>query len=416
MSRVNTEFFLARRLAGKSGGRRNVMVTIATVTVAISIAVMVISMAVIMGFKREISDKLVGFGGHVQITAVSGGNSLETKPILRNNELESALTQVQGFKSLNAFATKGGIIKTRDAMQGVMLKGVDSDYDWSFFADNLEEGELPAVGDSVVKREIIISRSLSRLLQIDVGDKIEMMFIQPDASPRRSQFKITGIYNSGFEELDMMVVPTDIRNVQRIAGWDDNHISGYEVDTYDLDDLAEFSEDTYQIVFENQKPDDENLMVVNIKQRFPQMFDWLNAHDVNAAVIIIIMLLVSLLNMISALLIILLERTRMIGVLKALGMNNTSLQKMFLIRSAYLIVKGMIWGNIIGIALCLIQKYTGLVTLDQTGYFLSEVPISLGLTWLLWLNAGSFLLIVTLLTVPTLVISRIKPDTTIRYQ
>lgn len=392
------------------------MVTIATVTVAISIAVMVISMAVIMGFKREISDKLVGFGGHVQITAVSGGNSLETKPILRNNELESALTQVQGFKSLNAFATKGGIIKTRDAMQGVMLKGVDSDYDWSFFADNLEEGELPAVGDSVVKREIIISRSLSRLLQIDVGDKIEMMFIQPDASPRRSQFKITGIYNSGFEELDMMVVPTDIRNVQRIAGWDDNHISGYEVDTYDLDDLAEFSEDTYQIVFENQKPDDENLMVVNIKQRFPQMFDWLNAHDVNAAVIIIIMLLVSLLNMISALLIILLERTRMIGVLKALGMNNTSLQKMFLIRSAYLIVKGMIWGNIIGIALCLIQKYTGLVTLDQTGYFLSEVPISLGLTWLLWLNAGSFLLIVTLLTVPTLVISRIKPDTTIRYQ
>ena len=392
------------------------MVTIATVTVAISIAVMVISMAVIMGFKREISDKLVGFGGHVQITAVSGGNSLETKPILRNNELESALTQVQGFKSLNAFATKGGIIKTRDAMQGVMLKGVDSDYDWSFFADNLEEGELPAVGDSVVKREIIISRSLSRLLQIDVGDKIEMMFIQPDASPRRSQFKITGIYNSGFEELDMMVVPTDIRNVQRIAGWDDNHISGYEVDTYDLDDLAEFSEDTYQIVFENQKPDDENLMVVNIKQRFPQMFDWLNAHDVNAAVIIIIMLLVSLLNMISALLIILLERTRMIGVLKALGMNNTSLQKMFLIRSAYLIVKGMIWGNIIGIALCLIQTYTGLVTLDQTGYFLSEVPISLGLTWLLWLNAGSFLLIVTLLTVPTLVISRIKPDTTIRYQ
>ena len=416
MSRVNTEFFLARRLAGKSGGRRNVMVTIATVTVAISIAVMVISMAVIMGFKREISDKLVGFGGHVQITAVSGGNSLETKPILRNNELESALTQVQGFKSLNAFATKGGIIKTRDAMQGVMLKGVDSDYDWSFFADNLEEGELPAVGDSVVKREIIISRSLSRLLQIDVGDKIEMMFIQTDASPRRSQFKITGIYKSGFEELDMMVVPTDIRNVQRIAGWDDNHISGYEVDTYDLDDLAEFSEDTYQIVFENQKPDDENLMVVNIKQRFPQMFDWLNAHDVNAAVIIIIMLLVSLLNMISALLIILLERTRMIGVLKALGMNNTSLQKMFLIRSAYLIVKGMIWGNIIGIALCLIQKYTGLVTLDQTGYFLSEVPISLGLTWLLWLNAGSFLLIVTLLTVPTLVISRIKPDTTIRYQ
>lgn len=416
MSRVNTEFFLARRLAGKSGGRRNVMVTIATVTVAISVAVMVVSLAVIMGFKREISEKLVGFGGHVQITAVSGGNSLETKPIVRNPDLEDALEQVRGLKSLNIYATKGGIIKTRDAMQGVMLKGVGSDYDWSFFRDNLKEGELPTVGDSVLTREIIISRSLSKLLKIGVGDRVEMMFIQPDAQPRRTQFKITGIYNSGFEELDMMVIPTDIRNVQRIAGWDEGQITGYEADTYDLDDLAGFSDDIYRAVFDNLRPDDENLMAVNVKQRFPQMFDWLKAHDVNAAVIIIIMLLVSLLNMISALLIILLERTRMIGVLKALGMDNPSLQKMFLIRSAYLILKGMLWGNIIGIALCLVQKYTGLATLDQAGYFLSEVPVSLGWTWLAALNAGSFLLIVALLTIPTLVISRIKPDTTIRYQ
>ncbi len=440
MSRVNTEFFLARRLAGRSGGRRNVMTTIATVTVAVSIAVMVVSLSVIMGFKREISGKLAGFGGHVQITALSGGNSLETKPILRDQGLEDALLKVKGVKNLSAYATKGGIIKTRDAMHGVMLKGVDADYDWSFFREHLEEGELPTVGGAagnsasgpandasgnpagseadgaVLSREIIVSRSLASLLKISTGDRVEMMFIQPDTPPRRSQFKITGIYNSGFEELDMMVVPTDIRNVQRIAGWDHSQITGYEADTYNFKNLERFTEDIYGVVSDNWKPETENLMVVNVKQRFPQMFDWLKAHDVNAAVIIIIMLLVALLNMISALLIILLERTRMIGVLKALGMNNPSLQKMFLIRSGYLIIGGMLWGNIVGIALCLVQKHTGLVTLDKTGYMLSEVPISLDWPLIAALNAGSFLLIVGLLAIPTLVISRIKPDTTIRYQ
>lgn len=416
MSRVNTEFFLARRLAGRSGGRRNVMVSIATVTVAISIAVMVVALAVIMGFKKEISYKLVGFGGHVQVTAVSGGNSLETKPIKYDKKLENALRKVDGLKSLNVYTTKGGIIKTQDAMQGVMLKGVSTDYDWAFFRDNLEEGELPAVGDSLLTREIIVSRSLANLLQIGLADRVEMMFVQDETPPRRTQFKITGIYSSGFEELDMMVVITDMRNVQRIAGWERDQITGYEADTYDFDRIERFSDDVYQAVFDNWNPDGESLMVVNIKQRFPQMFDWLRAHDVNAAVIIIIMLLVSLLNMISALLIILLERTRMIGVLKALGMNNPSLQKMFIIRSAYLILNGMLWGNVIGIGICLMQKYTGIVTLDQAGYFLTEVPVSLDWAWIVAVNAGSFALIVALLTIPTLVISRIKPDTTIRYQ
>lgn len=421
MSRVNIEFFLARRLAGRSanvsgGGQRNVMVSIATTTVAISIAVMVVSLAVITGFKRVISDKLVGFGGHVQVTALSGGNSLETKPITIDKEFETALLEVDGIKSLSTYATKGGIIKTRDAMQGVMLKGVGADYDWEFFRKNLEEGELPSTGDSVLTRDMMISRSLASLLRTGVGDKVELMFIQPDTPPRRSQFKVSGIYNSGFEELDMMVVPTDIRNVRRILGWSDDQITGYEADTYNINDLERFSNDIYDVVVANMKPDSESLMVVNVKNRFPQMFDWLKAHNVNAAVIIVIMLLVALLNMISALLIILLERTRMIGVLKALGMNNPSLQKMFIIRSSYLILKGMLWGNVVGIAICLLQKYTGLVKLDQTGYFLSEVPISLDWTWLVALNAGSFALIVGLLAIPTLVISRIKPDTTIRYQ
>lgn len=392
------------------------MVTIATVTVAISIAVMIVSMAVIMGFKGVISDKLVGFGGHVQIVNLDGNVSFETNPITRNPALESDLRSVKGLKSLNAYAVKGGIIKTDDAMQGVMLKGVGADYDWTFFSENLVAGELPQVGDSVRTKDIIISQSLSKLLKIGVDDRIEMLFIQDNTPPRRDRFKVSGIYDSGYEELDLMVVPTDIRNVQRLSGWSEGQITGYEADTFDFGNLERFSDDIYKVVVENWIPEGESLMVVDVKTRYPQMFDWLKAHDVNAAVIIIIMILVALLNMISALLIILLERTRMIGVLKALGMNNPSLQKMFLIRSSYLILKGMLWGNIIGIGLCIIQKYTGLVTLNQSGYFLSEVPIGLHWSWIVALDLGSFAVIVTLLAIPTMIISRIKPDTTIRYQ
>ena len=416
MRGVNIEFFIARRLAGRSGGRRNVMVTIATVTVAISIAVMIVSLAVIMGFKHVISDKLVGFGGHVQIVNLDGNVSLETNPITRNPQLEHDLKELDGLKSLNVYAVKGGIIKTPEAMQGIMLKGVDKDYDWTFFRDNLIEGELPSVGDSVRTKDIVISRSLARLLRLSVDDRVEILFIQTDTPPRRDRFKISGIYSSGYEELDMMVVPTDIRNVQRLSNWSSDQITGYEADTYDIKNLDRFSDDIYKVIVDNWSAEGESLMEVDVKSRYPQMFDWLKAHDVNAAVIIIIMILVALLNMISALLIILLERTRMIGVLKALGMNNPSLQKTFLIRSSYLILKGMVWGNIFAIILCLIQKHTGLIKLDQAGYFLSEVPIDLGWQWILALDIGSFIVIVALLAIPTSIISRIKPDTTIRYQ
>lgn len=414
MSLNSIEFFIAKRIAA-SGGRdnKNVMVRIASLTVAVGMAVMVVSLAVIFGFRGEITGKLIGFGGHVKIVNLDSNNSLETAPISVNHSMVEAIKSVPDLDNINPYAVKGGIFKTEQAMQGVMLKGVDRDYDWDFYRKTLVEGELPSVGDSVRTKDILVSQSLARLMQIGVDDRVEMLFIGEGHAPRRDRFKITGIYNSQFEELDKLLIVTDIRNVQRLNNWDSSQITGYEMTTRNFDDLERFTDRVYDQMADNTE---ESLMLVDIKESFPNLFDWLRAHDVNAIVIICIMLVVALFNMISALLIILLERTSMIGTLKALGMNNRALQKIFLIRSSLIVAKGMLWGNVVGIAICLIQKYTQFLKLDPTGYFLSAVPIDLGIGWLIVLNLCSFVVLVSLLTIPTLIVSYIKPDTTLRYQ
>lgn len=417
MSKIGTELFIARRIAASKGGAgRGVMVRIASLTVGIGMAVMIVSMAVISGFRSEITGKLIGFGAHVQVVNLDGNNSLETNPIPRNPALVERLSRIPGFAAAHPFAIKGGILKTDEAMQGIMLKGVDGDYDWSFFAQNLLEGELPRVGDSLRTKDILVSATLARLMKLGVGDRVEMLFIREGRPPRRDRFKVSGLYESGFEELDKMVIPTDIRNVQRLNGWDPDRITGYELTTRDFGQMDRFADEVHGILAETEPLDGESLMAVSIREKFPNLFDWLQAHNVNVAVIITIMLLVALLNMVSALLIILLERTRMIGVLKALGMNNRSLQKIFVIRSAFIVLRGMLWGNAAGLVLCLVQAQTHIVKLNQSGYFLSSVPVELDWGWWIALNAGTFGIIVALMTVPTLIVSRIRPDVTIRYQ
>lgn len=414
MSIRRVEFFIARRIAGMDSiDNKNVMVRIASMTVAVGMAVMIISLAVIFGFRGEITGKVVGFGGHVKIVNLDSNASLETAPIDRNDRLVESVRQIRNFGSINPYAVKGGIFKSGEAMQGVMLKGVDHSYNWSFYEGMLTAGGLPEVCDSVRTKDILISASLSRLMQIGVDDRVEMLFIGDGYAPRRDRFKISGIYDSKFDELDKMVILTDMRNVQRLNGWNSNQITGYEVTTTDFGRLEQFDADIYNVIIDSEA---ENLMAVSITESFPSLFDWLQAHNVNAMVIISIMLLVALFNMISALLIILLERTSMIGTLKALGMRNRSIQRLFLIRSSYIVVRGVVWGNIVGIAICLFQHYTDIVKLDPTGYFISAVPIDLGIGWLLILNVCSFGVIVALLNIPTLIISYINPDTTLRYQ
>jgi lipoprotein-releasing system permease protein len=388
------------------------MTRVAVVAVAVSMAVMVVCMAVIEGFRDQVTANLTGFAAHVQIVSPDNSNALETTPIARDREMEGDIAALPRCGEIYPFAVKGGILKTDRAMQGVMLKGFDGSYDWSFFREHLVEGSVPTVGDTVRKKEILVSQTLAEMLLLSVDESVEIVFISQTSAPRRDRFRIGGIYRTGFDELDRTVIPTDIRNVQRLNGWDSLRVSGYEVMARSGKDMELITGDVRQAIWERGG----DMVAVDLRSRFMGLFDWLDLHNVNGAVIITIMLIVSLLNMICALLIILLERTQMIGTLKAVGMRNRPLQRVFLFRSAGIILRGMAWGNAVGLAACAVQMVWHPVKLDRAAYFLSEVPISLGAGWWVLLNAGSFAVIVLLMLLPTLMIARMRPDVTLRFR
>ena len=277
------------------------------------------------------------------------------------------------------YAVKGGIVRTADAVGEVMLKGVEADYDWSYFREWLVAGELPRVGGEVRTKDILLSRTLADKLLLGVGDKVEMLFVEPGEMPRRDRFKVAGVYESGMEEMDGVVVVTDIRNVQRLSEWGPDEISGYEILTRSLAGADTFARTLGRTLLYDDAEDSENLAVTSVRERYANIFDWLKAHDVNAAVVIVIMLVVAFFNMTSAL-------------------------------------RGLAWGNAAGLGLCLVQKWTHLVKLSSEGYLLSEVPVSLGWGWWLALNAGFVAAIVALLVIPTAVVSTVKPEETIRYE
>ena len=416
MSKLNTGFFIARRLSSPEGGRKNVMVRIATITVAVGMAVMIVALAVIVGFKREISDKLVGFGGHVRIVNLYDNNTLASPSITVDSVLMEEISRLPYFRSISVYATKGGMLKTPDAIQGIAIKGIDGGYDSAFMLSGIVEGSMPEVGDTVRTKDLLISKKVADIMQIAVGDRVEVLFAGSDMPVRRDRYKICGLFATGMDELDKSMAFTDIRNIQRLNGWEAGRISGYEVMTTDFARLDEFGDEVYGVIFDRSEGMPEVLKVEDVKSLNPGVFDWLAAHDVNAAVIIVIMLLVALLNMISALLIILLEKTSMIGILKALGMTNWGVQQIFLFRSLRIVLTGILWGDIIGVGLAMLQKYTHLVKLESTGYMLSHVPIEFGWDWFLGLNIGVPVVMVLLLTIPAAVVTKIKPERTIRYQ
>ena len=333
---MNLAFFIARRMAKPSPENKpGVMERIAVVSVAVGAAVMILAMAVIMGFKREVAHKMTGFAAHVSVTDVRGVNALDSEPVHRSAHLEELIRATEGFEAMAPYAVKGGIVRTADAVGEVMLKGVEGDYDWSYFREWLVEGELPRVGDSVRTKDILLSRSLADRLLLGVGDKVEMLFVEPGEMPRRDRFKVAGVYASGMEEMDGMVVVTDIRNVQRLSDWGPDEISGYEIRTRDLRDAGAFARTLGRTLLYDEAEGTENLAVTSVTERYANIFDWLKAHDVNAAVIIVIMLVVAFFNMASALLILVLERTRMIGLLKALGIRSGELRRIFLWRAGF---------------------------------------------------------------------------------
>ncbi len=414
---MNLEFFIARRLDRPSdGGRPGVMVRIAVVAVAVSLAVMILALAVIMGFKREITRKVVGFMAHVEVADLRSLRSLESQPVRLGGELERIIRSVEGFSSLSPYAVRGAIVRTDAGMQGVRLKGVDGQYDWSFLAELVVEGALPRVGASIRTKDVLIGRAVAGELALAVGDRVEMLFVEPGEAPRRDRFRVSGIYDSGMEEMDRQVAMTDLRNIQRLSGWAPDEVSGYEVRIADFGRVEEFTRRLGRALLYSESEETRNVAALNVRERYPNIFDWLRAHDVNAAVIIVIMTVVALFNMTSALLILVLERTRMIGLLKAMGMTDRSLQRIFLYRALRIIGRGLVWGNLFGLGLLLVQRTFHLVRLDAAGYLLSEVPVAFGWGWWLALNLGVAAVILLLLTVPAYIVSYIRPDESIRYQ
>jgi lipoprotein-releasing system permease protein len=384
------------------------VIKIAITGVVLGLAVMIIALAVVTGFKKEIRDKITGFGGHIVISNYDDNSSYEVVPIDVNPEIYRTKDKIKGIRRVQEFATKAGIIKTDDQMEGVVLKGVGPDFDWEFFRNKISAGKLFKVdADSgTALNEVMISRQTADRLKLKTGDKLFMYFIQQP--PRSRKFTISGIYQTGLEDFDKLFVLCDIRHIRKLNDWTARQTGGYEILIDDFDKLDEISQQVYSNT-------GYNLNTKTIRDKYPQIFDWLELQNINVVIIIVLMLLVSGINMISALLIIILERTRMIGILKSLGAGNYSIRKIFLYTAAYLSGAGIIIGNILGIGLCLLQQKYGLISLSEESYYVSKVPINLSLIHLLLLNAGTFACCILMMILPSFIITRISPVKAMKF-
>ncbi|MCG8582695.1 MAG: ABC transporter permease [Bacteroidales bacterium] len=413
---MNIELFIARKIAsGGLAGKKlaGPVIKVATLGIVLGVIVMIISIAVGFGFKGEIREKISGFASHIQIMSYDYNYSPETNPITIDESLEDEVQAVEGVTYMQRYATKPGIIKANDAIQGVVLKGVDEDYNWDFIQSILVEGRLPAYNDSVRSDEILVSEEIARLLELKIGDKIRMYFIQDKALARR--FDIVGIYNSHFPEYDKMFAFVDLKHVQKLNGWNNTQITGYEIGVSEFKLMEQVNEEIYYLTSAKVEADGTMLRNRTIKQLQPQIFGWLDILDTNVYVILLLIILVASFNMISGLLILILERTNMIGILKALGSEDWSLRKVFVYLSGFIIGRGMIWGNAIGILLCLVQKYTQFIKLDPSNYYLSTVPVHLDPFDLILLNLGVLVVTMTMMLGPTYLVSRILPVKAIRF-
>ena len=400
---MSLSLFIARRIYRESDGGKQVSrpaVLIAMAGIAIGLAVMIIAVAVVIGFKSEVRNKVIGFGSHIQIANLDAVNSYETHPI--------AVSHVQRY------STKPGMIKTDDAFQGMVLKGVGPEFDPGFMQEYLVEGEIPVFSDSVSSNQVLISKALATKMKLKLGDKIYTYYIQDNIRARR--LTIAGIYQTNFSEYDNLFLLTDLYLVNRLNGWQPEQVSGVELQVHNYDKLEDI---TYEIAVDTDNQRDEFggiYYVRNIEQLNPQIFEWLNLLDLNVWVILFLMIGVAGFTMISGLLIIIIERTNMIGILKALGADNFTIRKTFLWFAVFLIGKGMLWGNVIGLAFCFIQSQFGIFKLDPENYYVDTVSVSFNIWFFLLINAGTLLASVLMLIGPSFLITKINPASSMRYE
>ena len=410
---MNYELFIAKRIIASKEHKNSVsspIIKISVLAIAIGIIVMLFSVATGVGLQKKIKEKISGFNGDIQISTYDTNNSkITVSPVDKNQEFYPDFPAIPNVKKVQVYATKAGIIRTPDEFEGVILKGVDSAYDWSFFNEYIVSGKKPEIDDKV-SNEVLISAKTAGRLRLKTGDSFHMFFVKddPNKAPNSRKFTVSGIFNSGFEEFDETFIIGDIKHIQRINKWEADQVGGFEIFIHDFDKLNETGFEIYNSI-------DPSLNAFTTAEKFPAIFEWLSLFDTNIIVIIAIMILIAGINMITALLVLILERTQMIGVLKALGNHNWSIRKIFLYNAAFLIGKGMLWGNAIGIGLLLIQKYFGLITLDPETYYVNQAPVHLSAFSLLWINLGTLILCLIMLIIPSFIVSKISPVKAIKF-
>jgi len=406
---MNTSLFIAKRLYNAKENNNSYtrpIIRIAILAVALSVSIMLLSVFILSGFKAEISDKVFGFGGHINISKFSYNQSYENDPINYSNEIVSKIESIDDVENIQQFATKAGIIKKEEEILGVIIKGVGQDYNWRFFEKNLVFGELP-IYDSVTSNKVLISENISKKMKLEIGDDLVMYFVQKPTRVRK--FIISGIYKTGLTEFDEITVLSDIKHIQKLNNWNNNQIGGYEVLLSNIDNLQYNSELIDETI-------DFDLKAISIKDKYPQIFDWLRLQDFNVLIILILMLIVGGVNMITSLLIIILEKSRLIGVLKAIGATNWDIRKVFIYNSLYIISSGLLFGNLIALSFSIAQKYFNLIKLDENIYFMSYVPIKIEFLSLLLINFGTIIICYLILVIPSVVISKISPAKSIKFE
>jgi lipoprotein-releasing system permease protein len=406
---LNIATFIAGRISFRSKRTFSKMIVrIAITGIMLGLGVMILSLAIVKGFKQEIREKVRGFSGDIQIVKYDLNTSYENSPFAADPVLLHQIETGKAFTHLEPFATKPAIIKANDAIEGVVLKGVDATYDWSFFKRNMASGRPINFKDSAAaQKQIMISQYTADRLKLKVGDDFLMYFVQQPL--RKRKFKIVGIFNVGVEEVDKTFVMGSLSLIRRLNDWKPNEVGGYEIQVPDFNQI-----DQSEQALNNILPIEFKSFTV--QQFYPTIFEWLTLLDVNTQVILILMLIVAVINMISALLIMILERTSMIGMLKALGASNWSIQQMFMLNALYLIAAGLLLGNLFGVGISYFQNYTHFFKLDQASYYMNFVPIQLNWSDVLLLNVGTLVVCVLVLLIPSMLVSSISPVKAIRFK
>ncbi len=414
---MNFPLFIAKRIYNDPGDKQKVSrpaIRIATIGVAIGLAVMIVSVSVVLGFKHTIRDKAIGFGSHITVAEFSTINGINQYPICMDDSMVNLLRKINGVKHVQRFAMTQGILKTENDFLGVMFKGVDEQFDTTFVHQYLIEGTIPTFSGTSSKQQILISKLMADKLQLHAGQSVYAYFINNNVRARK--FTIAGIYQTNLKKYDEVICFTDLYTAVKINGWEPDQATGAELTVNDFEKIDQTEETIIALVNRTKDKYHHTYSSATVQESNPQIFSWLNLLDLNVWIILVLMICVAGFTMISGLLIIILERTNMIGVLKALGSRNKAIRHTFLWFAVFIIGKGMLWGNILGIGVTLLQKFTGLIKLDPATYYVDTVPVEINLPMLLLINVCTLIVSVFVLIAPSYLISHIHPAKSMRYE